>query len=61
VASKEGKTTMMTFKEFYLQSSKDTKAAPGAWTRFKTNTMPNKISDRIKKLKAAKYRLEGGS
>ena len=45
---------MMTFKEFYLQSSKGDKAPPRPWTRSKTHKMPNKILDRLKKLKAAK-------
>ena len=45
---------MITFKEFYLQSSKGTKAPPRASRRFKTQHMPNKILDRIAKLKAAK-------
>jgi len=45
---------MLTFKEFYLRSSKGAKAPPRAWRRFKTQKMPNRILDRIKKLKAAK-------
>jgi hypothetical protein len=51
---------MMTFKEFYLHSSKGGKAPPRAWRRFKTHKTPNKILDRIKKLKAAKRRLGVG-
>jgi hypothetical protein len=61
VAPKEGKRTMMTFKEFYLHSSKGNKAPPRAWRRVKTYAMPNKILDRIKKLKAVKRRLGVGS
>jgi hypothetical protein len=57
VAPKEGKTTMMTFKEFYLQRSKSAKAPLRPWRRLKTHKTPNKILDRIKKLKAAKCRL----
>ena len=45
---------MMTFKQFYLQNSKGDKAPPRSWRRLKTYAMPNKILDRIKKLKAAK-------
>ena len=48
---------MMTFKEFYLQSSKGTKAPPREPRSFKTHNMPNKILDRIAKLKAAKVIL----
>ena len=47
---------MMTFKEFYLRSSKGDKAPPRASRRFKTHKMQNEILDRIKKLKAAKGR-----
>jgi hypothetical protein len=52
---------MMTFKEFYLQSSKGDKAPPRPWRRVKTHNMPNKILDRIKKRKAAKCRSNVGS
>ena len=45
---------MMTFKEFYLQSSKGDKAPPRALRSFKTPQQPNTILERIKKLKAAK-------
>ena len=45
---------MMSFKEFYLSSSKGAKAPPRAWRRVKTHKTQNKILDRIKKLKAAK-------
>ena len=44
---------MMTFKEFYLQSSKGTKAPPRARSS-KTPKRRNEILDRIAKLKAAK-------
>jgi hypothetical protein len=44
----------MTFKEFYERSCKGAKAPPRPWRRFKTHKKPNKILDRIKKLKAAK-------
>ena len=47
---------MMTFKEFYLQSSKGDKAPPRAWRSFKTHKMQDEILDRIAKLKAAKGR-----
>jgi hypothetical protein len=47
---------MLTFKEFYLRSSKGAKASPRAWRRFKTHKTPNRILDRIKKLKAVKCR-----
>jgi hypothetical protein len=52
---------MMSFKEFYLQSTKGDRAASRPWRRFETHTMPNKIMDRIKKLKAAKGRSNVGS
>ena len=52
---------MMTFKEFYLQSSKGNKAPPRPRRKFKTHNMPNKILDRIKKRKAAKCRSNVGS
>ena len=52
---------MMTFKEFYLQSSKDDKAPPRARRSFKTHKMQDEILDRIAKLKAAKRRLGVGS
>ena len=52
---------MMTFKQFYMQSSNGDKAPPRPWTRPKTHTMPNRILDRIKKLKAAKCRSNVGS
>ena len=45
---------MMTFKEFYLQSSKGTKAPPREPRSFKTPKRRNEILDRIAKLKAAK-------
>jgi hypothetical protein len=54
VASKEGKTTMMSFKEFYQRRSKGDKAPPRPWRRLKTQKMPNRILDRLRKLKAAK-------
>ena len=44
---------MMTFKEFYLQSSKGDKAPPQA-SRTKTPKRQNEILDRLAKLKAAK-------
>ena len=47
---------MMTFKEFYLQSSKGTKAAPRALRSSKTPQRRNEILDRIAKLKAVKGR-----
>lgn len=47
---------MMTFKEFYLQSSKGNKAPPRPWRRFKTHKVQDEILDRIAKLKAAKRR-----
>jgi len=47
---------MMSFKEFYQRSSKGTKAPPRKPESFKTHNTPNKILDRIKKLKAAKFR-----
>ena len=52
---------MMTFKEFYLRSSKGAKAPPRAWRRFKTHKKQDEILDRIKKLKAAKSRSGVGS
>ena len=52
---------MMTFKEFYLRSSKGAKAPPRAWPRFKTHKTQNKILNRIKKLKAAKCSSSVGS
>ena len=45
---------MMSFKEFYQRSSKGAKAPPRPWTRPKTHKTPNRILDRLKKLKAAK-------
>ena len=45
---------MMTFKEFYQRSSKGDKAPPRPWRRLKTHKTPNRILDRIKKLKAAR-------
>jgi hypothetical protein len=56
VASKEGKTTMMTFKEFYQRSSKGAKAPLRTWRRFKTHKEQHEILNRLKKLKAAKFR-----
>jgi hypothetical protein len=49
---------MMTFKQFYLQSSKGGKALPRALRSFKTHKMRD---NRIAKLKAAKRRLGVGS
>ena len=48
---------MMTFKEFYLPSSKATKVLPprASWTS-KTPERQNEILERIRKLKAAKFR-----
>ena len=46
---------MMTFKEFYLQSSKGAKAPPREPRSFKT-PKPQNVLDRIAKLKAAKFR-----
>jgi hypothetical protein len=46
---------MMTFKEFYLHSSKGNKVPPRATSRFKSpKRRRNAILDRIAKLKAAK-------
>ena len=45
---------MMTFKEFYLQSSKGNKAPPRAPRSFKTPKRQNEILERIARLKAAK-------
>jgi len=45
---------MMTFKQFYLQSSKGAKAPPRTRKRFKTNKVQDEILNRIAKLKAAK-------
>ena len=45
---------MMTFKEFYLQSSKGTKVPARALRCFKSPKRRHVILDRIKKLKAAK-------
>ena len=45
---------MMTFKEFYLRSSKDGKAPPRAARSSKTPKRQDEILDRIAKLKAAK-------
>ena len=47
---------MMTFKEFYLQSSKGDKAPPRASRSFKSPKPQNEILDRIAKLKAVKGR-----
>jgi hypothetical protein len=47
---------MMTFKEFYLRSSKGTKAPSRASRSFKSPKMQDQILERIKKLKAAKFR-----
>jgi hypothetical protein len=47
---------MMTFKEFYLQSSNGTKAPPRASRTSKTPTRQDENLDRIAKLKAAKFR-----
>ena len=48
---------MITFKEFYLQSSKDNKAPARAPRSFKTPKRRNEILDRIAKLKAARFVL----
>ena len=45
---------MMTFKEFYLRSSKDGKAPPRASWTSKTPKRQNEILERIAKLKAAR-------
>ena len=45
---------MMSFKEFYLQSTKDNKAPPRARRSFKTQKMQDEILDRIAKLNVAK-------
>ena len=47
---------MMTFKEFYLQSSKGNKAPPQAASSFKTPKRQDENLDRLAKLKAAKFR-----
>ena len=47
---------MMTFKQFYLQSSKGDKAPPRALRSFKTPQRQDEKLDRITKLKAAKGR-----
>ena len=47
---------MMTFKEFYLQSSKGDKAPPRAARSSKTPKRQDENLDRIAKLKAAKFR-----
>jgi hypothetical protein len=47
---------MMTFKQFYLQSSKGDKAPPRASWTSKTPKRQNEILERIRKLKAAKFR-----
>jgi hypothetical protein len=52
---------MMTFKEFYLRSSKGAKAPLREPTSFKTPKRRNEILHRIKKLKAVKCRLGVGS
>ena len=46
---------MMTFKEFYLQSSKRTKAPPREPRSFKTPKRQNEILERIAKRKTVKY------
>ena len=46
---------MMTFKEFYLQSSKGDKAPRRASRSFKSPRRQDEILDRITKLKAVKY------
>ena len=45
---------MMTFKEFYLQSSKGTKAPPRALKDLQDSKGQNEILERIAKLKAAR-------
>ena len=45
---------MMTFKEFYLHSSKGDKAPPRATSRFKSPKRRHAILERLAKLKAAK-------
>ena len=45
---------MMTFKQFYLQSSKGDQSSSSRATELKTPKRRNKILDRIAKLKAAK-------
>ena len=52
---------MMSFKEFYLQSTKDNKAPPRPRRSFKTQKMQDEIWDRIAKLKAAERRHRVGS
>ena len=52
---------MMSFKEFYLQSTKGNKAPPRARRSFKTHKMLDEVLDRIAKLKAAKARSRAGS
>ena len=47
---------MMTFKQFYLQSSKGNKVPPRATRSSKTSTRQDENLDRIAKLKAAKFR-----
>ena len=48
---------MLSFKEFYLQSSKATKVLPPRVSRsFKPHKMQDQILQRIRKLKAAKLR-----
>ena len=47
---------MLTFKEFYLRSSKGDKAPPRAARTSKTPKRQDEILDRITKLKAAKFR-----
>ena len=47
---------MMTFKQFYLQSLKGSKAPRRASRSFKSPRRQNEILDRIKKLKAVKGR-----
>ena len=47
---------MMSFKEFYLRSPKGDKAPPRALKTSKTPKRQNDIVERIKKLKAAKFR-----
>ena len=47
---------MMSFKEFYLQRSKPGKAPNRASWTSKTPKRRNEILERIRKLKAAKFR-----
>jgi hypothetical protein len=48
---------MMSFKEFYQRRSKADKAPPRASGTPKTPKRQNEILERIRKLKAAKFRI----